>query len=188
MNWAVFAIASWLLFGAELGMRIALGPSWMAPSFVLPLLVFVGLFAQPVTVYWAALALGLVTDLTNLVEAGDGGGRLFIVGPYALGYLVAGQLVLTLRGIMIRRNPLTMGFLAIVASIVAHIVVIAFMTAHKLYGEPVVWTAGTELAHRLGMSVATGVSAFALSLLFFPLSPALGLATGQPRRFARRMA
>ncbi len=187
MNWAVFAIASWLLFGLELGVRAQLGPSWMAPSFVFPLLVFVTLFAPAATAYWAALILGTVTDLTNLVEIADGGGRMVIVGPYALGYLVAAQLVLTLRGVMIRRNPLTMAFLAIVASVVAHVVVVAFMTAHKLYGEPIAWSAGAELARRLGVSAATGVSAFALSLIFFPLSAALGFSTGQPRRFARRM-
>jgi len=188
MNWAVFAIASWLLFGAELGVRAQLGPSWMAPSFVFPLVVFVALFAQPSTAYWAALILGVVTDLTNLVEIDGGGGRLVIVGPYALGYLVAAQLVITLRGVMIRRNPLTMAFLAIAASIVAHIVVVGFMTAHRLYGEPIQWSAGAELARRLGVSAATGVSAFVLSLVFFPLSAALGLSSGQPRRFARRMA
>jgi len=187
MNWAVFAIAAWLLFGAELGVRSALGPTWMAPSFVFPLLVFVALFTQPLTVYWAALTLGLVTDLTNLVEVTEGGGRLVIIGPYALGYLVAGQLVLTLRGVMIQRNPLTMAFLAIMASVVAHVVVVAFMTAHKVYGEPLAWSAGTELVRRLGVSVATGVSAFALSLVLFPLSAALGVQGGQPRRFARRM-
>ena len=49
MTWAVFAIAAWLLMGAELGVRhaLALGPSWVAPSFVVPLLVFVAMFAQP---------------------------------------------------------------------------------------------------------------------------------------------
>lgn len=186
MNWVVFAIGAWLLFGAELGVRSALGPSWMAPSFVLPLLVFVALFAGPTTVYWAALALGLMTDLTNLVEAGEGAGRLVVLGPYAIGYLVAGQLVLTLRGVMIRRNPLTLAFLAVMASVVAHIVVVAFMTAHALYGEAFVWSAGREVAQRLGVSVATGVSALALSLVLFPLSPALGFQTGQSRRFSRR--
>lgn len=189
MNWAVFAIAAWLLTGAELGLRdaLALGPSWIAPSFVIPLLVFVGVFAQPGAVHWSCLIMGVVTDLTNRIETTDGGQPLTLVGPYALGYLLAGQLVLTLRGVMIRRNPLTIAFLAMIASAVAHAVVISLLTVHKLYGEPLALNASAELLHRLGNSAINGVGAFVLSLLLFPMSAALGLQTGQPRRFARRM-
>lgn len=188
MNVPVVILVSWLLFGAELGVRGAfrLGSTPIAPSFIIPLLVFVAMACPPITVWWTALLLGLVTDLTFDVELKDGLAPVTVVGPYSLGYLLAGQLALTLRGVMIRRNPLTIGILSIPAALVAHVVVVTFFTLRSLFGEPMAWSAGAELATRLGSSVASGVSGIALGLILVPLGPAMGLHVGQPRRFARK--
>lgn len=173
MNWLAFAIATWVLFGLELGLRdlLQLGPQPIAPSFVFPLVVFVALMAPHRTTLWAALILGLLTDLTRVVTTD--GGNVTVVGPYALGYLLGAQFVLTVRGLVIRHNPLTMVPLAILAGAIAQVVVTALHTMRAIY-DPVQWAAVQELLWRLLAALYTGGTAFALSLVLFPLAGVFG--------------
>jgi hypothetical protein len=187
MRWSVFAVLAWVFLGVELGLRDALrlGPTLVAPSFLFTLAAFVALSAPPIATLWTCLALGLLTDLTWSVELRTGG-TATIVGPYALGYLLAGQLIVSMRALMIRWNPLTLGFLAGVGSCVAQITVVGLCTLRAAFGAPIVWTASEQLAQRLGASVYTGVVAVLVGFVLMPLAPVLGLPTPQQRRFGRR--
>lgn len=188
MNWPFFALLTWILFGLELGFRDALrlGPTPIAPSFVIPFLVFVSISAPPNTLRLAALVLGLITDLTFPIELRDGGPAATIVGPYALGYLLASQLVLTLRAMMIRRNPLTVAFLSVLAAAVAQIVVVTMFTTRSVFGDPIDWHPTHELLTRLGSALTCSVSGLVLSFVLLPLAPMLGLNIGPARRNPRR--
>lgn len=188
MNWPLFALLSWVLFGLELGFRDALrlGPTPIAPSFVVPFVVFIALSSPPNTLRIAALTLGLVTDLTFPVELRDGGPTATVVGPYALGYLLASQLVLTLRSMMIRRNPLTIAFLSVLAAVIAQIVVVALFTTRSIFGDPITWNATHELLTRLASSLTCSVSGLVLSFGLLPLAPMLGINIGPARRNPRR--
>ena len=188
LNWPLFVLVAWILFGLELGLRPALrlGPTEIAPSFVVPLLVFIALSAPPGVVSWVAIGLGLVTDLTNIVPTRDAGPPVTIIGPYALGYLLAGQLVISLRSMMIRRNPFTMAFLAIPATALAQIVVVCLFSIRRAYGDPIVWDPLHELIMRMGTAVVTGISGLVLALILNRLGPALGIQVRQQRRFASR--
>jgi len=125
VNWIAFCAAAWLCFGLELGLKSALGlgqaasgAGQVAPSFVIPLAVFVGLSAPALPALWACLLLGLVMDLTWMREQ-------MVVGPWATGFLLAGYLTLNVRGLMIGRNPVTMTAMSIVFAAVAGLVVVA---------------------------------------------------------------
>lgn len=188
MNWLTLAIAAWFALGLELGLRPALrlGPEALAPSFMLPLAVFVCLWAPHRVALWACLACGLLVDLTWRHPI-TGGGAATILGPYALGYLLGGQLVLALRGVLIRGNPLTMAVMSMLAAAVAHVVVVAAMTVRTLYGDPIGFAPASELLVRLGASAYTGVAGLALSLLLIPLTPVFGFQQqATHRRIARR--
>jgi len=188
VNWLTFAIAAWFALGLELGLRPALrlGPEALAPSFMLPLAVFVCLWAPHRVALWACLACGLLVDLTWRHPI-TGGGAATILGPYALGYLLGGQLVLALRGVLIRGNPLTMAVMSMLAAAVAHVVVVAAMTVRTLYGDPIGFAPAPELLVRLGASAYTGVAGLALSLLLIPLTPVFGFQQqATHRRIARR--
>ena len=150
------------------------------------LLVAVALAAPAGWVPWAALALGLVADLLDKVDVtGDAAGT--IVGPNALGFLLASQLMVAMRPLMNRRNPLSFGVLGLAGSLVAHAVVVAMMTAHSIFGDSILWEARHQVLVRLGSSVYTGVLAMALSLALIPLSGFLGFPATQARRFGRRV-
>lgn len=189
MSWPLFAVVAWVLFGAEIGFKDALrlGPTGVAPSFIIPLLVFVAIGAPQHVVWWTSFTLGLVMDLTFNVELLHGAPPATIVGPYTLGFLLAGQLVITMRGLMMRRNPLTVAFLSVVAAAVCQIVVVGFYTARSAFGDPIVFNPTSELIARLGGALLTGATGLVLALLLTPLAPALGLSGGQPRRYSRRM-
>lgn len=188
MRWALFAVLTWIALGLELGLRDAmrLGPTPIAPSFVFALAAFVALGAPAATTLWTCLALGLVTDLTRSVEFTGGLPPATIVGPYAVGYLIAGQLVLALRGVMIRWNPLTLGFLAGLGYAVAQIIVVALTTLRVSLGDPIAWSATGELGWRMGSALYTGVAAVLLGFVLLPLAPLLGLHAPTQRRFGRR--
>ena len=187
MNWLLFTLVSCVLFGLEIGLRDALklGPTGIAPSFVMPLAVLVAASAPRAQAWWGCLALGLITDLLNVVELKDQGGAFGVVGPYALGYLLGGHFVMTLRGMIFRRNPFAIAFLTLLASVVCQSVVVAAYTLRGFY-DPIVWDATGQLMQRMGSALYTGGGAIIVSLALLPLSGMLGLTAGAPRRFSAR--
>ena len=188
MNWFVFALFAWVLFGLEL----ALGPIFDAgsggvhPSMVIPLLVFVAINAPRRPTLWAAIILGIVMDLLSPVPGADGG-TVTIIGPNALGYLLGAHFVLAVRGMLIRRNPLTVVVMSVFAAFIAQIVVIAIFTIRDIGANPLMWDAGDQLVQRSFSSLYTGVSALLLSFVFFAFGPVFGFQSAVPTRFARHI-
>ncbi len=188
MNRLGVAILAWVMFGLERGFRDALelGDTGIVPSFVFVLVTFIGISAPPLAALWTALVLGVVMDLTSIIAVEGVGSAAAVLGPHALGYVLAVQLMLTLRGIMIRRNPLTMGFLALCGSAVAQTVLVAIFSIRSALGDPIVWQPADELVLRLASGVYTGVIAVGLAVLMLPLAGMLGLSTQSPGRFGPR--
>lgn len=189
MNWLMFALVAWVAVGLETGLKPALqlGPTPIAPSFLLPLAVTVALFASSSASLWCCLILGLMADLTWTMARTDAG-TASLVGPYALGYLLGGQLVLAMRGVMMRRNPLTVGFLSMLAAIVVNVVVVAIVTLHTFYNDPIDWSPTQQLLSRLLAALYTGALGLVLAPGLLFLAPWMGLASPGTRRFFRRSA
>lgn len=185
MNWLVFALAAWVAIGLETGLKetLAVRPGGMtlAPSFLIPLAVYVAMSASPSAALWSCMALGLLMDLTAPVVSA-GGAPLVVVGPYALGFFLAGHYVLAIRGLMLRRNPLSMVFLAITGSFAVHLVVVALFTVRELIGGTAGWQPSAELLERFGSSLYTGAAALVLSAVLLPLAPAFGFHPSGPSR------
>ncbi len=177
MNWLVFLVLMWVFLGLEQGLRdgLALGSLGMAPSFVFVLLTFVGMAAPRTTVLWCAAVVGVAMDLLFQLPMREGTGTVTILGPHALAYGLASQLVLALRGVMMRRNPFTLGFLAWVGSMVAFLVLDAIFTLRHAFGAPIAWEAKRQLVAGLGSAVYTGLVGIPMALLLFPLAHMLGL-------------
>lgn len=166
MSWGVYALALWLMVGLELGLRSALrvGDSGVAPSFVLPLVVFIGLYAPARVTTVAALIAGLLIDLTSPVTL-PGGTTAIIPGPNALGLVLAGQLVLGARGLVFLNSPVTLIVLTPLAGMVWQIGVTAAFGARELY-DPIGFQAGTQLTQRLLIAAYSAVPAL---VLWWPL-------------------
>jgi hypothetical protein len=186
VRWTAFALFAWLLLGLEVGFKDALhlGSSGVAPSFVIPFAVFIALTAPPTAAVWACLILGLGLDLTTAVPVREGAiGSPTLVGPYALGLALASQLVLAIRGMLIRQNPLTMGVISFLASCLLYLVVAAMLAVRVLlpYHDAVAMHSLSELLGRLGSAAYTGVLAVVMAFILFPLAPLLGVHVGHSR-------
>lgn len=172
MNWLLYALGLWVLLGFELGAKgvLELGPTGVAPSFVIPLAIYVALGAPPIHALWACLIAGLALDLTGRV----GGAEAVIPGPNALGLMLAGQFALAARGMVIRRNPFTLAILSVLGALIAGLVVVAIFTVRSfLVGDPG-WDPGQQLLSRAGSALYTGVTGFLLALVLIPSAGAFG--------------
>jgi cell shape-determining protein MreD len=171
VNWVVFGVCAWVCFGLNLGLAplISQVTDDLAPSFVVPLLVFVGLFAPGRTVIWAGLALGLIADLTTPIPRADAAAAAQVLGPQALGMAGAGALVVWSRELVIARNPITHVVLSGLAALVVHLVICGVFTARSAYDPGVAWQVWHEVRVRAGASLYTAVAAIPVSLVLFGL-------------------
>ncbi|MEM1183536.1 MAG: hypothetical protein AAGI53_00895 [Planctomycetota bacterium] len=185
MSWLGFAIALWVGLGLELGLRDALrlGAGPVAPSFVVPIVIWFALNASQKSALWAALIAGAMLDLTAAMPRTDGGDAL-ILGPRALGLLSAAWLVIKIRPKLMRRRAFTLAFTSGLAGCVVAAVVVMLFGARAALGDPIQWSIGGELATRL---LGAGYTAVVGFFLTFPLrwsEPAFGFPADRTvRRF-----
>jgi hypothetical protein len=178
-----------MLLGLELALKpaLALEPSGIAPSFVLPLIAFVALHAPAMPTLWVALAIGVVLDLTDPVLAADGRYEITVMGPMALGCLAAAYTSLTIRGLLVRRNPITLIVLAVMVTLVANLVAVSMFSMRSVYDSAVALRPTDELVRGVLSAVYTGVSATVLAAVFMPLSGLFGFHhESHGRRMSRR--
>lgn len=181
MNVILVAVLGWLAIGLEMGLKgtlsLQFGSATAAPSFVLPLAVFIALCAPAMQATWTCLILGAFLDLT--APQAMAGENITVLGPYAVGLVLACQFVLGIRGLVIRRHPLAVVMLSAIAAAIMHITVTAFFTVRAILGDPLVWNTSQELLGRLISAGLTCVTAFFIALTLAPLAPLLGLAAGR---------
>lgn len=169
MNWLTFTLTTYLLLCAEIGLREALRIGDVFPSFLLILMVFIGLTAAPMTVAWAALILGLLTDLqpTN--------GALAIPGPAAVGFLIGAYAVVQLRSLLFRESVLTLAIMVFVVGLfvnLAEVALYSFRGLSFLANEPIPgWSAPGELVTRFLRLLYTAAMALPVGWLLLRLLP-----------------
>lgn len=181
MNRLVVVLVGWVVVGLEMGLKsslsVRLGSYEAAPSFVIPLVIFIAICAPNAQALWAALGLGFVMDL--VATRALGAGTVTIVGPYAIGFVLAAQLVLVIRGVVIRRNPLTLMVLSILGGLVCHIAACAMLALHRIFESTFAFSAKHELVERFLSSILTGASGLVMSLVLLPMSAWFGLANSR---------
>ena len=189
MNWPVLAIFAYAMIGLELGLKpaLALESSGIAPSFVFPLIAFVALHGPSMPVLWFALAMGAILDLTDPDVSAGGRFEITILGPMALGCLAAAYTTLTIRGLLVRRNPITLIVLAVLVSLIANLLAVFMLSFRSLYDDALVWQPTPELIRRVISSLYTAATAAALAFILMPLSGLFGFhQESHGRRMARR--
>ena len=188
MNALAVGLIAYVLLGLDLALRpaLALGQAGASPQLLLPLMVFVALWATPRAALWTALTLGAAADLTTRWPLTGGFETVCLLGPSALGYTAGAYLVLTARAMILRRNPLSLGALSVAAAALAAVVVVALLTLRHAFFDPaLVWSGRQELLTRLLSALYTGVAAIALTFALRPLTGVMGLSDAASRRFGR---
>jgi hypothetical protein len=93
--------------------------------------------------------------------------------------------MLNSRGLIVRRNPLSLGIMAMAGHAIAGIVALFFLFTRKWIQGDVAIGAGAQVLAVLGSAVYTGLVAPLLGLVMIPLASTIGLQSLQQRRFAR---
>jgi len=187
VRWGVFLIFAILAVAVDTSITGALSIRGVVPS-VSPLLAaFIALSAPPLTAMWACLLIGLLLDFTNPGMIGSD--QVFhLIGPYALGYLFAANLVLPLRAMVFRRNPMTLGVFAGTFVVAAGLVYTMIWSIRGLYDPaPIVFggrTALHELLNTLLRAVYTGALGVPLGWILARTAPLWGF-TSSSQRFGR---
>lgn len=178
------AVAAWVLLGLETGLRgtLQLWAPAVAPGLVFILVAFIAMCAAPRFAAWWAISLGLVIDLTTPTPLTTLGPPAVVIGPHALAYLLAAHLILSMRGVMIRRNPLTLGFLALTGGLVAHAALLGINWV-RAFLDPTAFNASDQLAQRGAAALYTAVIAIALAFILLPAAEFLGLPSQTRGRF-----
>ncbi|MFI4917596.1 MAG: hypothetical protein ACIAS6_13965 [Phycisphaerales bacterium JB060] len=185
MNWPVFAILAYLTLGLERGLRDALAIGPVQPSFLMALGAYIALSAPPMHAIWACLAIGLALDLTGGWPMLAGAAQP-LIGPYALGCVLMAQVVLTLRGKLVRHHLATLAMLTLFGVVASQLVVVVMLTIQKLTGAPLAFEPGRELLIRFGAAGYTALVALPLGLLLIAAAPLLGFTGHSPRSWQRR--
>lgn len=181
MSVPLVVLLGWLCVGLEVALRGWLTVGGGAPSFVVPLAVVVALCAPSPAVPWTCLGLGLMLDLT--APRATPAETVTILGPHALGLFVAGQFVVTMRAMVLRRSPVAVVVLSVLGAALTYVIVTALLTVRSFY-DPIVVRPTDELLGGLISAMLTGASAFVMSFVLIPLTPMLGLPGG--RGWSRR--
>ena len=134
MNWLIFTLFAYVTYVLQAG----LAPVWTLgertePRLLLILLVYIAMQASPTTVAFAALALGALHDIRQTSVPG-------LIGPWALGYLAAGYVLLQLRNLLFRDSVFTVAIMSLVAGVFAYLVSTALYALRGvsfLLGQPV---------------------------------------------------
>ena len=121
----------------------------------------------------------------ELAEAGVGPGeleeRLEFVQDL-LGLLLAAQLTLLTRGSVMRKHPVTLAVLSIMAAIVAHAVVVAIISLRGLYDGVEGWRPAAEIGSRMISALFTGGAALVMAFLLNLVEPMFGFQSDRSRR------
>lgn len=167
MSWLVFLILLWASMGLDMGLQnlLRVGDSAITPSFGMVLLVFICLHARPGALMLGSIVIGLSMDVLALTPEVGEGARLVVIGPYALGCMLAAYTILTVRSVMQRKSPFTLAALALLATLLAEVIRLTLLTVRGLYDTLVLDGAASSLGTSLGVAVYTGL----LALLLAPL-------------------
>ena len=122
MNWLTFSILAYLAYAVQL----VLAPQWSIdghePSLLLILLVFVALQAPGMHAAWAAVVLGILSDIffDDYQTA--------LIGPWAIGFLAAGYALVQMRNLLFKDSMFTIGIMTLVAGVFALLVAVTLFT------------------------------------------------------------
>jgi hypothetical protein len=104
-----------------------------------------------------------------------------VLGPNILGFVLSAQFTLTMRGVVFRKNPIALAFLAALGALVCAVVVIGLLSIRSLY-DPIDFRPGLSLWQGLLSAGYTGLVALPIGMVLLMLNPILGFYAGPTRR------
>jgi rod shape-determining protein MreD len=190
MNWPIFALFAFVMLVFERGLHLLLAvggtevTGGVSPSFMLILLVYVGMFAPPMKLAWAAIALGVLLDVTYAWAVPPPVGYTMIIGPHALGFLVGAYTLTQLRAMIFRGSPLTMAVVVFLIGIFVSLVTVFLLRLRGLIVADAIvnFSAIDELVHRFLQLLYTAAAALPVGLVLSKFTPLFAFQTTKGHR------
>jgi cell shape-determining protein MreD len=186
MRWPVFLVFAFVALALDTSFVSILTLERMdsiAPYILVPLAVYVCLFASRLSALSACLLLGVLMDLT-IPPPGER--VVHVIGPYGLGMLFGGYLILQMRTMVFRQRAITIGVLSAAATVAMAIVMITIYMIRSWYGEGVTYptsgSAGWQMLRHLGIAIYTGLVAIPLGWILLATFPLWGFQAYHSRR------
>jgi cell shape-determining protein MreD len=185
MRWTLFALVAFFACALDAGIEplivINVAGYDVFPSFMLLLTGFVALWASQASALWAGLILGLLTDCLVRLPGTDSRQVIALVGPNALGFLLAAYTVVQIRGVFKRESALALAICVFLAGIMALLMTVMIITARGLYTEPIPgWHGLGQLARGMMCLVYTSLLALPLGWLLGKTLPIWGFENAGP--------
>ncbi len=189
MRWIVLAVAALIGVVFDTGLNEVLrieSLGHVRPSLCAVVAVFVALSAPRTTALWACFVLGLLLDLSHPLTVAENR-VMYLIGPYALGYVAGGWMVVSGRAMVFRRRPLTIRVMTVLCLGAAQLVAVGFyvLRSRQWYpGGPIFWTetsAWAELGVRLLTVLYSGLFAVPVGWLLVQTIGLWGFQTGPHR-------
>lgn len=169
-------IACWVALGLERGLaglvQIELGSLTVAPSIVAPVLVFFCIHATQQSALWTCLITGVALDLAWSPSSSTNEPGV-VLGMYAFGFTLSAWFVLLSRGVVIKKNPITLCVLSVAFVMIAQTWISLVMGLRSVY-DTVLWDTGLEWTSRMAGAGLTGLVAIAWWLVLTPIMGVFG--------------
>lgn len=176
MNWVAFGLLLWGAAGLEQGLAGAfeVGSWGISPRVSLILLAFVSLFASRWHALWAGIVTGVTLDLFHVVGVSGAERSIAVIGPHALGCLLAVYAVLTARSMVFRDRVSTLAMVSFAVTLLVGVTSSSVLLMRSAYDTIELVSPGRMLIVWMGSAVYTGVAAFPIALVFAVIRPLMG--------------
>jgi hypothetical protein len=157
MRWPVAVAALLAAVVLDVSFMGVLELGGVTPRLVCVVVAFAAMQADPATVRWYALLAGLLVDLSQPSMVGPFA-PLYLIAPWTLGVFFGSEAVLSIRGAVVRKNPLAVGVLACLLSLSSGLFWTAWWALRSWYPDsPAPWGDGAALGE-FGMQLLTAMS------------------------------
>ncbi len=149
----------------------------ITPRLVVVVVAFAAMHVDGPIVRWFALLAGFLMDLSEPSLSGPRA-PLYLIGPSTLGMLFGVEAVLSIRGLLVRKNPLSVGAMSILLSLTSGLFWTAWWALRSWYPDsPPPWGDGSALrefgTQFLG-SISSGICGIPVGFLLLHFSGAWG--------------
>jgi rod shape-determining protein MreD len=173
VRWGIFILALFIALVLDAGFLNVLEIRGVTPAIVPVLTVFVAMGAPRRTALWACFVIGAVVDLSSRMTLAETGAPFHVIGPNAFGFVAGCHLLLPLRTMVFRRNPLTMGVMTLLFMFIASLVAVAILLVRQWIGADFYWLGGTALSELS----ARGITSLYSSVIAIPVGWLLAIST-----------
>jgi len=177
MKWIVAIPVLFAALILDVSFMSAFEVGGITPKLMVVVVAYCAMHADGSLVRWFALLAGFLMDLSEPSLSGPRA-PLYLIGPWTLGMLFGAEAVMSMRGLLVRRNPLAVGAMSFLLSLTSGLFWTAWWALRSWYPDsPPPWGEGAaldELSSQFLGAISTGVCGIPVGWLLLRFSAVWG--------------